>query len=501
MRHSIGFQLNALFVLLVTAVLSVSGALTYWSSSQQLNQQYAEARNALQERIQINLPLPIWNMDMTLLGHNLTAELKQPVSSIAVYDESGRILASKGQEPKADDPNLDRLTIPLNLVQFDKRYTLGRAEVVLSREQMVTQLHGQILSRVAEILLLDLVLVVALSLALRLLVLKPLAALKRALEQAAEHQGQETLTLPAERQDEFGDVVRSFNLIAHRLADDLKKGLQAEAEIRQAYEQLKQAQATLMQSEKLAALGGLVAGVAHEINTPVGITLTCASLLSDKTRQLNQQLDAGALKKSDVQSYVQMAAESVGLIQINAERAAHLVQSFKQVAVDQTSEGRREFDLAGYLNEVIESLRPKFKHTKVQVKNECEPGIKVDGYPGAFAQIVTNLLVNALTHAFNEGQEGTVTLSAERNNGQITLHVEDDGNGIAPEHLPRVFDPFFTTRRSGGGSGLGLHIVYNIVTQRMGGQVSVDSHPKQGTRFILSFPATAPRVSETSNDR
>lgn len=500
MRHSIGFQLNALFVLLVTAVLTVSGALTYWSTSQQLTQQYTDARSALQERIQTNLPLPIWNMDMTLLGHNLTAELKQPVRSITVIDDTGRVLASKGEMPKASDSNLDRLNIPLNLVQFDKRYSLGRAMVVLSREGMVAQLRSQILSRVAEIVLLDIVLIVALSFALRMLVLKPLAALRRALEQAAEHQGQETLTLPAERKDEFGDVVRSFNLIAHRLAEDLQKGLQAEAEIREAYEHLKQAQATLMQSEKLAALGGLVAGVAHEINTPVGITLTCASLLGDKTRQLHQQLEAGALKKSDVQNYVQTASESVSLIQVNAERAAHLVQSFKQVAVDQTSEGRRDFDLSGYLDEVIESLRPKFKHTLVQVKNQCDAGIKVDGYPGAFAQIVTNLLVNALTHAFDDGQEGSITLNAHRASGQVTLHVEDDGKGIPPEHLPRVFDPFFTTRRGSGGSGLGLHIVYNIVTQRMGGQISVDSHPKQGTRFTLIFPATAPRVSETNDE-
>jgi len=498
MRHSIGFQLNALFVLLVTAVLTVSGALTYSSTRQQLTQQYADARSALQERIQTTLPLPIWNMDMTLLGHNLTAELKQPVRGIIVYDDTGRVLATKGEQLEANDPYLDRLTIPLNLVQFDKRYALGRAEVVLSQQAMAAQLRRQIWSRLAEIVLLDIVLVVALSLALRLLVLKPLAALKHALEQAAEHQGQESLTLPAERQDEFGDVVRSFNMIAHRLEEDMEKGLQAEAEIRQAYEHLKQAQATLMQSEKLAALGGLVAGVAHEINTPVGITLTCASLRSDKTRQLGQQMEAGALKKSDVQNYMQMASESVGLIQINAERAAHLVQSFKQVAVDQTSEVRRDFDLAGYLDEVIESLRPKFKHTQIQVKNQCEPGIQVDGYPGAFAQIVTNLLMNALTHAYDAGQEGCITLQASENSGKVMLYVEDDGKGIAPEYLPRVFDPFFTTRRGSGGSGLGLHIVYNIVTQRMGGQVSVDSHPRQGTRFTVSFPAIAPRMSEIS---
>ncbi|MBI3146354.1 MAG: HAMP domain-containing histidine kinase, partial [Pseudogulbenkiania sp.] len=443
MKHSIGFRLNILFVLLVTAVLSLSGVLTYLSTRRQLEQQYAEARNALQERIRTNLPLPIWNLDTTLLRQNLTAELKPPVLSIAVYEESGKLLAATGA-PVADSAVAERLDVPISLNQFDRRFALGHAKVLMSREGIEAQLRTQVWNRIAEILLLDAVLVVALSLGLRVLVLKPLGTLKNALALAAEHQGgDESLTLLTERQDEFGEVVRSFNRIAQRLVEDVRKGRQAEAEIRLAYDNLKQAQATLMQSEKLAALGGLVAGIAHEINTPVGITLTCASLLNDKTRQLARQMGSGMLKKSDVQGYVQTASESVELIQVNAERAAHLVQSFKQVAVDQMSEARREFDLAGYLQEVIASLRPKFKHTLVNVTIDCTEGIRLDSYPGALAQIITNLLVNSLTHAFDDGQAGQVTIRARQQAGEITLEFVDDGKGIAPENLARVFTPFF----------------------------------------------------------
>lgn len=496
MKSSIGFRLNLLFVLLVTAVLSVSGVLTYLSTRRQLEQQYAEARTAVQQRIRTNLPLPIWNLDLALLQQNLMAELIPPVQRIAVYEDSGKLLADSGAT-SAEQPASEHLDVPLSLQQFNQRHTLGRARVWLSRANIEAQLSTQVWNRVAEILALDAVLVVVLSLGLRLLVLRPLGTLKGALALAAEHRGgEENLTLLTERQDEFGEVVRSFNRIAQRLAQDVEKGRQAEAEIRQAYDNLKQAQATLMQSEKLAALGGLVAGIAHEINTPVGITLTCASLLNDKTRQLARQMEAGQVKKSDVQGYVQTASESVGLIQVNAERAAHLVQSFKQVAVDQMSEARREFDLAGYLHEVIASLRPKFKHSPVTVAIDCAEGIHLDSYPGALAQIITNLLVNSLTHAFDEGQPGQVTIRAWKTSDTITLEFADDGKGIPPENLNRVFTPFFTTRRSAGGSGLGLHIVYNIVTGRLGGQLQVDSRPNEGTRFTLRFPAVAPLVSE-----
>lgn len=496
MKHSIGFRLNLLFVLLVTTVLSVSGFLTYLNTRQQLEGQYAEAHHAVQERIRTNLPLPIWNLDMALLQQNLKAELTSPVQRIAVYEPSGKLLTARGQPP-AEPSTIEYLDVPLSLQQFDQRYALGHARVWLSRASIEAQLSNQVWNRVAEILALDAVLLVALSIGLRVLVLNPLEALKNALALAADHQGgDESLTLLTERQDEFGEVVRSFNRIAQRLAQDVEKGRQAEAEIRLAYDNLKQAQATLMQSEKLAALGGLVAGIAHEINTPVGITLTCASLLNDKTRQLAHQMEAGALKKSDVQGYMQTANESVALIQVNAERAAHLVQSFKQVAVDQTSEARREFDLSGYLHEVIASLHPKFKHTQIDVTIDCAEGIRLDSYPGALAQIITNLLVNSLTHAFDAGQPGQVTIRAQQQGGEITLEFADNGKGIAPENLGRVFTPFFTTRRSAGGSGLGLHIVYNIVTGRLGGQLQVESRPNEGTRFTLHFPAVAPLASE-----
>jgi signal transduction histidine kinase len=256
---------------------------------------------------------------------------------------------------------------------------------------------------------------------------------------------------------------------------------------------------SLVQAEKLAALGSLVAGIAHEINTPLGIALTSASLLSEETRQFSGRVESGAVKKSDLQQFLRVTRESTSLILGNAERAASLVHSFKQVAVDQTSEARREFDLAQYIDEVIDSLRPKFKRTPIRVVNDCPRDIRVDSYPGAVAQIVTNLLLNALIHAFNETQSGQFQISAQLNGRNVKLCFADDGRGIGPEHLSRIFEPFFTTRRGAGGTGLGLHIVYNIVTKRLGGHIEVESEPGQGTRFTLTLPLQAPEQVEVSD--
>ncbi|MGL4603709.1 MAG: sensor histidine kinase, partial [Iodobacter sp.] len=176
----------------------------------------------------------------------------------------------------------------------------------------------------------------------------------------------------------------------------------------------------------------------------------------------------------------------------NAERAAQLIQSFKQVAVDQTSEARRSFELGEYMDEVIMSLKPTLKRTLVRIETACNEKILLDGYPGAISQIITNFLTNALAHAFSEGQEGLITLSASQTDHMVTLRFEDNGAGIAPENLNKIFDPFFTTKRGSGGSGLGLNVVYNLVTQTLGGSLVVNSEPGKGTCFIACFPLVAP---------
>ncbi len=268
-------------------------------------------------------------------------------------------------------------------------------------------------------------------------------------------------------------------------------------ETERALDELKETQASLVQAEKMSSLALLVAGIAHEINTPVGIAFSCASHLGNRTRQIAGAFERGGMKKSDLRGYIEVAQESSRLMMTNLTRASELIQSFKQVAVDQTSQERRQFLLHNYLDEVITSLRPRLKNVPQHVLVDCPESIVVNTYPGALSQILTNLVMNALVHAFEDGEAGTISIDVGVfENSDVRLEFADDGKGIPPYHLGKVFEPFFTTRRGAGGSGLGLHIVFNLVTQSLGGRITVDSALGVGTTFHLRFPREAPTRTE-----
>ena len=278
-----------------------------------------------------------------------------------------------------------------------------------------------------------------------------------------------------------------------------RSALQTEATLRE----LQNVQASLIRSEKLASLGGLVSGVAHEINTPVGVTLTAASQLLELTAELVDAYRAGGLKKSQLDSFVDACAEGAQLIVGNARRAAELVQSFKQVAVDRTSDERRSFDLKTYVREVLMSLRPHLRQQHHRITVHCPNSVELDGYPGALSQVLTNLVMNALLHGFEGRTDGLIVISVQADGDRVELIFEDNGCGIPSEHQDRVFEPFFTTKRGAGGSGLGLNIVYNIVNRTLGGSIVLDSVAGRGTRFIMHFPRVAPAQtpSEVTDDR
>ena len=250
---------------------------------------------------------------------------------------------------------------------------------------------------------------------------------------------------------------------------------------------LREAQA-LEQSDRLASLGTLVAGMAHEINTPLGVGVSAASTLQALAEQIRRRYESGEMTRSDLQRFVQLAIDSSDLVVKNLQRAAELMQSFKQVAVDQASGEKRRFPLKAYLDGVIASLSPQFRHKPHRVTVTCPADLSVDGYPGVLAQIVTNFVTNSLMHAFPGEHVGTITLDARADGADVVMTYRDDGVGIAPENLDRVFEPFFTTRRGTGGSGLGLHVVQTLVTQRLGGRVDLRSEPGRGVEFTVRFP-------------
>lgn len=286
------------------------------------------------------------------------------------------------------------------------------------------------------------------------------------------------------------EELRSMNeKLERRVADRTSELNQTNEALVKTVEDLTEAQNQLVESEKMAALAGLVAGVAHEINTPVGIAVTAASHLDQKAEEFKENLAAGTLKRSELDRFIEVVDDACRLTLDNLSRAAKQIRSFKLVAVDQSSEQVREFNLKEYLEDVLLSLSPKLKSKNYNVSVTCPENLVLNSYPGAFSQILTNLVMNSITHGFEEQADGDIDIEVQRNNGDICIQYADSGKGVPEDLQPKIFDPFFTTKRGDGGSGLGLNILYNLVTQKLGGKVTCQNAKQGGIAFDIRVPA------------
>lgn len=267
-------------------------------------------------------------------------------------------------------------------------------------------------------------------------------------------------------------------------------------ELTDALAALRRTQHELVQSEKLASLGSMVAGIAHELNTPVGNALMVVSTLADRQLEFERQM-AGGLKRSVINEFLTSVRDVGDIVDRNLRRTADLISSFKQVAVDQASEQRRAFTLADVVNEIVITLSPTLRQSPYLLINEVPSNIRMDSYPGPLGQVLINLVHNALKHAFDGRSTGHFRMQAELlPDDWLRIIFSDDGNGIPPQHIDKIFDPFFTTKLGQGGSGLGLSIVHNIVTGMLGGRIEVHSQPGAGTEFCIELPLVAPEKVE-----
>ena len=525
---NIQVRLTLLFIVIVTVVLGISGSYTQYTLSKELEAGSARLRSGVLTRLQTSLPSALWDLDKAKVDSIVAAEMLPPeLVGIRVYDASVGLFAGNMRDangvllPLAADRAgvaMAGTAIEAPLVFRDAMAAtsggtpaiVGKVIVNFSREQIEAALRSEIRRKVIEVLLLDVILVAALGLSLRI-VFGPLRQLRDGLVDLATRGSDEVEELPENRRDELGDVIRGFNGVQRKLKSIIERTRHAEdaarrsqQETAQAMDDLRRAQESLLQSERLASLGSLVAGVAHEINTPVGIALTSASVLKEATEAISAAVAGGGVKKTDIVRYLETAGESSRLIMNNAYRAAHLIHSFKQIAVDQVSEARRAFELRDYIGEVVASLQPTLKKTRSEVIIDCPSGIEFDSYPGALAQVLTNLVLNCVEHAFDAETAGTIHIGvrceaesmgdakAGAKAEYLIMQVRDNGRGIAPELLDRVFDPFVTTRRGQGGTGLGLNIVFNLITRQFGGTITVTSTPGQGATFLLRLPRVTP---------
>ena len=271
----------------------------------------------------------------------------------------------------------------------------------------------------------------------------------------------------------------------------------ANQELIQTLEKLHQFQRQIVQNEKMASLGDMVAGVAHEVNTPIGLGVTASTMMLDRLAVIQKDFENKTLKASAMKRFIDESNENLNIIYRNLNRAAELISSFKQVAVDQSSESSRSFCVEQLVNEILLSLQPRLKKLKHKINVDCDPTLIVDTKAGPINQILINLIMNSVIHGFEHIDSGTINISAELvNKSKLKIVYTDDGKGIPPEIRKRIFDPFVTTKRGQGGSGLGMHLVYNLVTQALNGSISLTSEEGNGVEFVIIFPV----VNANSSD-
>lgn len=260
------------------------------------------------------------------------------------------------------------------------------------------------------------------------------------------------------------------------------------SEFVESMENLQLAKDQLVESERMASLGGLVAGIAHDVNTPLGVSVTAASFLQERLNNLKLDFEDKSLTTRNMATFIDEAEQTATLLLMNLDRASELIASFKQVAVDQTSEAERDFNLNDYIGEVIQSLKPSFKHSNHTITVNCPPDLIIKCAPGAIAQIITNMVVNSLVHGFENKNTGIIKLNITLDEDEVVMTYSDNGKGLSASDLSKLFDAFFTTRRGEGGSGLGTHIIYNLVTQSLSGSIEADSELGKGLTYLIRFP-------------
>lgn len=494
---SVKARLAAIFMIATTTLMCAFGGGSYYLTQQRLHQQKEALKGLLRQHLSQPVAKALWVFDVDGLNAALDAELGASVLGLAVYDEQGKLVSQRGD--------------PLHFVQggvvgneevfsFDvppqNGRALGRIQVNWSDAELRKTLSATLWLAVAEVVGANLFLLAILWVGVDKLVFQRILSLQRALDHAASRSVADDMTaLPVTQKDEFGAMSRSINAITERLGAELDAGREAEEEARAALSNLQSAQDELVRSEKMASLGRLVAGVSHELNTPIGNIVMVASTQQEIAEEFERTMVAGTMTRSGLTAYLLQSREGAELMLKSANKAAELIHNFKQVAVDQTSDRLREFDLASHIGEVLSVLGHLIAKMPLTLSLDLEPGIAMYSYPGPMDQVLTNLVVNAVKHGFDQDQPGTIAISAQRHGELALIQVSDNGKGIDPLDIGKIFDPFFTTKMGQGGTGLGLHISHNMVYGPLRGTLSVESTPGQGTTFTLAIPCRLAQVS------
>jgi len=485
----------ALIVLLASSLLIALFATgSYLMTEQRLQAQRKVLWGQVQRHLAQPVAMALWNFDLKGLEAALDSEMGGSVQGLAVVDEMGKLVTEVGQRVPMAGGTLpaDAEVLSMSIPTVDG-HPLGQVLVVWSDTYLRDALNSTLWLALAQVVGVGLALLVVVWIGVDQLIFRRVHRLQRALDHAVEREiAADMVPLPEATADEFGAITRSINAITVRLGHQLDAGKRSEREARAALAQMESAQDGLVRAEKMASLGRLVAGVAHELNTPIGNIMMVASTQQEVARELDEALVSGALTRSALTAMAERIDEGADLMLTSSRRAAELIQNFKQVAVDQTTDQLRDFVLDRQIGEMMSIINHLLSKTPIKLVQQLEVGIVMHSYPGPLGQVLTNLVMNAIKHGFNDVQPGTITVSCARDGDGALITVADNGMGIAPENVGKIFDPFFTTKLGQGGTGLGLHISHNMVYGPLGGHMTVQSTPKAGTVFTLWLPLLAP---------
>lgn len=490
-----GKLLVVITVILVSCQLLMSGF--YWvTNSQKLQQAHQQHLQQLQITIGQTIAIDVWNFNPGSLEVLLKPYLNDPaIKAITVSDmQHNQLTLPRTASNTA--PTTARSSQPLFLTIAGNNEQIGQLQITDDIAYIHQELRQNLQRQFTELLIMLVLLAIGLTFTLHLLVLRPLCKLHHALIEAIQNKSETVQNPLLGLHDEFEEVAAGMVALSDRLSGDMQQILQsrtalmaAKEKTEQALLDLKQTQEALLQSEKQASLGALVSGVAHEVNTPLGIIVTSITCMHEQLRRIHQDMTVGKLTKQVLQDNVSSLLEAAELITHNADRASQLVTNFKLLAKEQSTEAERSFDLSAYLTEVLQSLQPQLAKAQIELRAQVQPNISLVSMPGLFHQLMSAMISNVIQHAYPHGEIGYCRVELYRQDQLLILACSDGGHGIDPEQQKHVFDPFYTTQLGAGTSGLGLAIVHRIVRSNLHGHISVHSQPPEGTRFEIQIPA------------
>lgn len=510
---------SVIIVVFVVAFLQIQEM--YFNSNEYLN---TKAKNTA-TLIALTNSVNLWHFDYENVKKNVSSFFEDPeikrivieqtdmgevekleriITSRTYFNDNENFFINKISEFLAKYTSISNIEITEDILYNNNK--LGTVELTITGKYREEEIKNNIIKyivMIAAIISITIIIIIITS----FIVTKPIILLKKGFDNLSK--GDFETNINFKTKDEVGKLIEYFNDMVYKLKEKIatEKEFELEkqkrditqkwaneleeknTELSDSYKQLKKAQEQIILSEKMAVLGGLVAGVAHEINTPLGICVTSLSYFTDNIKNLKKEYETQNLTEEYLQEHINKSFEIADLLSMNVNRAAELIKSFKQVSVDQTAENMRIIDFEEYIHEIITSLHPKIKKKKIDITVNIPEKIMVNTYPGTFSQIFSNFIINSILHGFENSETGKITFfSVVKNSDTLYIEYSDDGKGLNEEGKSKIFEPFYTNKRNTGGTGLGAYILYNLITQRLKGQIKCESRLFEGVKFIINIP-------------